>query len=314
MMKDILTRYKCDLHSAGFEFIGTTLFLLFLYNGCQTAATIQQNSISGSSNAPSVDQIAYCANSAGLSLFVTISVFFRVTGGVFNPAVSFALLLTRGLSFVRFVLYFVAQIVGSIVAAYLLQALHPGSTSVNTILNPSVSYARGVFIEAFTTFLLVITILVTATDKRTVGSKILAPLTIAAALWVDHLWAIYYTGASMNPARSFGPSVAEGFNSDQWVYWVGPLVGSTIAVVIFKYLHYTEYWTFGNCWDHSGDHPHVDDGKGKKSILPLFETNKHPSSPGTAIFNEVLPTLDHSEHRSDDHQGSTDAKNTNHLV
>jgi aquaporin related protein len=240
--------------------------------------------------------VAYCATSFGISLFVAISIFFRVTGGVFNPAISLALFATKGLTLVRFVLYFIAQIVASIVAAYLLQALHPGATSVVTTLNPTVSYARGVWIEAFTTFLLVITVLVTATDKRHVAGKHLAPLSIAASLWIGHLWAIPYTGAGMNPARSFGPSVPEGFYSDQWVYWVGPFVGTVIAVAIFKCLQFTEYWTFGNCWDHTEDQTMVDESrKGKRSILPLFESDKRPpSSPDTAIFNNVLPALDHA--------------------
>ena len=59
---------------------------------------------------------------------------------------------------------------------------------------------------------------------------------IGLAVAVDHLLGVGVTGASMNPARSFGPALIAGFWDNHWVYWVGPLVGAAIAGYGYRYL------------------------------------------------------------------------------
>lgn len=73
-------------------------------------------------------------------------------------------------------------------------------------------------------------------------SNTFAPVIIGLSLFLGHMFSIYYTGAGLNPARTFGPCVAARlFPVYHWIYWVGPIIGSLIAYAIwklFKVLHY----------------------------------------------------------------------------
>ena len=112
-----------DCLAAGLEFVGTVVFLLLGLGGIQAAVAE-----SGSGAAPSsgVEMVLYVSTSMGLSLLVSAWLFFRITGGLFNPNVSLALLLVGAIGPVRFVLYCIAQLLGGIAAAALVLALTPG--------------------------------------------------------------------------------------------------------------------------------------------------------------------------------------------
>ncbi len=77
-------------------------------------------------------------------------------------------------------------------------------------------------------------IIAVATDTRAAGQ--LAALAIGATVALDALWGGPLSGASMNPARSFGPALIAGVWQDQWVYWVGPLIGAALGAVIYQFL------------------------------------------------------------------------------
>lgn len=118
----IFDNLRADLHAAAQEFVGTICFLLLAFGG------IQAVSEEGKSGNPSnIDKVMYISLSMGFSLLVSAWLFFRVTGGLFNPNVSLALLLTGIIGPVRFVLYCIAQLIGGIAAAGLVLALTPGS-------------------------------------------------------------------------------------------------------------------------------------------------------------------------------------------
>jgi len=89
----------------------------------------------------------------------------------------------------------------------------------------------GVLVEAVLTFVLVFTVFATAIDPRGMGN--LAPLAIGLAVLVDHFVGVPLTGASMNPARSFGPALVADVWDNHWVYWVGPLAGGGIAALAY---------------------------------------------------------------------------------
>ena len=116
-----------DCLAAALEFIGTVFFLLFGLGGIQVA-----NTESSVADRPSstLEQVLYISTCMGLSLLVSAWMFFRVTGGLFNPNISLALLLVGSLGPVRFVLYCIAQLVGAIAASAILRALSSARLSV----------------------------------------------------------------------------------------------------------------------------------------------------------------------------------------
>lgn len=70
----------------------------------------------------------------------------------------------------------------------------------------------------------------------------IAPVGIGLALFIAELVGVYYTGGSLNPARSFGPCVVTGiFDKEHWIYWVGPAIGAILAVLFYKFIKILEY-------------------------------------------------------------------------
>ncbi|KAI0784484.1 aquaporin-like protein [Abortiporus biennis] len=225
-----------DCQAALIEFVGTTFFLTLAFGGVQA---VSAESI-GNTN-QSVSKIMYIAVSFGLSLLVSAWLFFRVTGGLFNPNVTLALFLTGVIRPLRFVLYCIAQLIGGIAAAALILGLTPGPLQSNIHLTPGVNSAQGVFIEVFITTLLCLTVLMLAAEKHIATP--FAPVGIGLTVFVSHLFAINYTGCGMNTARAFGPAVVTGFPfGSQWVYWVGPGIGSILGAAFYSILKHYKYW------------------------------------------------------------------------
>ncbi|KAJ7743305.1 aquaporin-like protein, partial [Mycena olivaceomarginata] len=127
-----------------------------------------------------------------------------LTGSLFNPCVTVSLALLGILPPFRGLLYVIAQFMGSILASALLLGL-TGTLSVNTSLRPGTSVTQGVFI----TCALVIAVLMLAAEKH--QATAFAPIGFGLNLFSCHLFATFYTGASMNTARSFGPALVSGF-------------------------------------------------------------------------------------------------------
>lgn len=247
--KSLFGDLKGDLHAATLEFIGTVLWLLLSLGGVQSAAFSASASSSEPTQivnghvvgkVPSIDQMLFSAASLGFGLLVSVWLFYRVTGGIFNPAVSTGLLLVGTIGPVRWALYCIAQLLGAIAASALLLALLPGPLVVSTALAKGVNSAQGVFIEAFLTAALVLAVLMLAAEKH--RSTPFAPIGIGLTLFVGQLWGGLYTGAAMNTARAFGPAVVTGFDKEHWVYWVGPFAGSLIATAFYSLLKHIRYW------------------------------------------------------------------------
>ncbi|KAI1849616.1 hypothetical protein JX265_007955 [Neoarthrinium moseri] len=226
------------------EWVGTTMFLFFAFAGTQVAnAGSKTPAEATTTNATTgFDPVVmlYISVSFGFSLMVNVWIFFRISGGLFNPAVTLALWATRAIDAKRGVILFISQIVGSITASALVLAIFPTPLNVRTTLSEGTSLAQGVFIEAFMTAELVFTILMLAKEKH--RSTFIAPVGIGLALFVAELVGVYYTGGSLNPARSFGPCVVTGaFDAEHWIYWVGPLVGCIFAIAFYKFIKTLEY-------------------------------------------------------------------------
>ena len=112
--------------------------------------------------------------------------------------------------------------------------------AVQTGLGGGTSITRGLFIEMFLTFELIFAIFMLAAEKN--KATFIAPVGIGLALFIAELAGVYFTGGSVNPARSFGPAVIAGsFYGYHWIYWVGPALGSLLAVVHYKLIKFLEY-------------------------------------------------------------------------
>lgn len=174
----------------------------------------------------------------GLALAIMISVFGATSGGHFNPAVTLAFLVTRRITPLLALLYILAQLLGGTLAGLLLRAIFPEpvwqAAQLGTPnLAPGVSFGTGVLIEAVLTFFLLLAVFGTAVDAR--APKI-AGFGIGLTVMFDILMGGPLTGASMNPARTFGPALAGGFWQNDLVYWIGPIIGAVLASLLYEYV------------------------------------------------------------------------------
>ncbi|BFZ13404.1 hypothetical protein BsWGS_16443 [Bradybaena similaris] len=171
----------------------------------------------------------------GLAVATVVLVFQHISGAHVNPAVTAAALLTRRVSIIRGVLYIIAQIIGGIVGAGILYGLTPTSQLGANYISYGINSAQGFGVELVITFVYVLTVFACQDEKRS-DLKGSAPLTIGLAAVVCHLFALPYTRAGMNPARSFGPAVIISAWEDHWVFWLGPVVGGVLAGLLYDYV------------------------------------------------------------------------------
>ncbi|SCZ90034.1 BZ3500_MvSof-1268-A1-R1_Chr9g10683 [Microbotryum saponariae] len=216
------------------------LFLFLAFQGAQSA-TYNRGAVNNQSLTTTDNQtILYIALSFGFSLVVVAWAFFRITGSAFNPAVTLALWLVGGLSSRRAVGVVIAQLLGGIAAAGLSKGVTLGTFSVQNSLVVGLSSGKGLVIEMLTTALLCFTVLMLAAEKS--RSTFLAPVAIGLALFVGHLASIGWTGAGINPARTFGPCVVSGsFPHNAWLYYVGQFLGSLLSTAIYVLLKHLDY-------------------------------------------------------------------------
>lgn len=173
---------------------------------------------------------------------IMIYAFGHISGAHINPAVTIPMMIVREIPIKDGIGYIGAQIAGAIIAALTLLVIFPdlgmavnlgGHPGPSDILNNS--EASGFAVEAILTFFLLVTICMTAAHKK--ASAGWAGFAIGGMVFVIHLVGIPLTGASVNPARTFGPALVSGFWESHWMYWAAPLVGGIIAVVLMKYIY-----------------------------------------------------------------------------
>ncbi|WVQ77164.1 hypothetical protein IAR50_006847 [Cryptococcus sp. DSM 104548] len=224
------------------EFVGTTLFILFCLGGDSVAQLSALSITSANEGAINTSSLFYISLSFGLSLAVNVWVFFRVSGGLFNPAVSLGMVLGGALPPLRGLLLTFSQILGGLAGSAIADALVPGKLNAGCALGGGTSIVQGLFIEVFMTALLMLTIFFLAAEKN--KATPLAPLGIGMALFIAEIFSVYYTGGALNPARAFGPAVVtHTFPGYHWIYWVGPGLGALMATGFYKLLKWLEYET-----------------------------------------------------------------------
>ena len=189
----------------------------------------------------------------GLVLSIGVSAVMNISGAHFNPAVTVIMLITKRIDVSGAIQYIVAQLAGGIVAGLLIfvifgdMTVGGGSEAPKVVAEcalgtpayngKTMSMGMAILIEVCLTFLLVFAIFGTAVDPR--APKI-GGFGIGLAVAADILMGGPLTGASMNPARTFGPGVVAFFTgnhnefwSQQAVYWIGPIIGAVIAGLIY---------------------------------------------------------------------------------
>jgi len=208
------------------EFIGT-FALVFIGGGAIiTTPMLQMQAV-----------VLNIALAHGLILALLVTATMRISGHL-NPAVTVGFLVTRRIDPMMAVVYWIAQFLGAILAAYALKALYPASVAMATKLggqsiSGDTTLMQAIVLEGIATFFLVFVVFGTAVDPRApkVGGFAIG-LTVAA----DILAIGPLTGGSMNPARSFGPALVMQSFEGQAAYWIGPILGAIAAALIYDKL------------------------------------------------------------------------------
>uniref|UniRef100_A0A8D0C0H6 Aquaporin-5 n=1 Tax=Salvator merianae TaxID=96440 RepID=A0A8D0C0H6_SALMN len=172
----------------------------------------------------------------GLAIATLVQSVGHISGAHINPAVTVALVVAQKISLLRALAYIVAQLLGAVAGAGAIYQVTPpeirGKLAVNGLQN-NTPVGQAVAVELILTFLLVLCVFASTDSRRTddMGSP---ALSIGLSVTAGHLLGIYFTGCSMNPARSFGPAVIMENYQDHWVFWVGPLAGGIIASLLYN--------------------------------------------------------------------------------
>jgi aquaporin TIP len=177
----------------------------------------------------------------GLILAIMVSALGHISGGHFNPAVTFGFLITGRIVPRLAGAYWVAQLAGATFAALILKWIYPdqvveGSKLGAPVLNERIGVAPGLVLEIVMTFFLVWVVFATAADPRG-AFKSIAGFAIGLTVGADILIGGPLTGAAMNPARAFGPQLVSGEWADAWIWYVGPLLGGALAALAYEFLY-----------------------------------------------------------------------------
>ena len=199
------------------EFLGTFVLVFFGSMGIL--------SVGGAAGAAEIVAISFAF---GLALLAGIWAVAHISGAHFNPAVTLAMLIDGRTSFGDAIGYWVGQFAGATVASLVVMAATSQADVAVTVTSSPV-LSTGIIMEIVLTTVFVWVIMAVT---RTGGSH--AAAAIALTLVGVHLAGIPFSGASVNPARSFGPALVSGDFDQLWVYIVFPLVGGIIAWGLYR--------------------------------------------------------------------------------
>lgn len=201
------------------EFTGT-FFLVFF--GCGAIIVEQQS-----------QAITHLGIAIVFGLVVTVMI--GATGHIsmahFNPAVTFAFALTGHFPKKDVLPFIISQLLGSLAACMSLFFIFEQPSSYGASV-PSGSVLQSFVLEILITASLMFVIIAVATDKTAPGP--IASILIGATVTLNALWAGPISGASMNPARSFGPALFQGEWTSHWIYWAAPIIGAALGAVLYE--------------------------------------------------------------------------------
>lgn len=158
----------------------------------------------------------------------------HISGAHLNPAVTLAFWSSGFFPKQKVLSYVVAQLIGAIAASSLLRASLGMVNNLGATLPLNGNWLQSLILEAVLTFILMFIIFGSGLDRRAhIG---FAGLAIGLTVGLEAAFMGPITGASMNPARSFGPALVGGIWQSHWVYWVAPIVGAQLAAIVYGML------------------------------------------------------------------------------
>ena len=215
------------------EFIGTFALIFF-----GAGSICGDRYLQGSGGGVGLLGIAFAH---GLAIGIMVSALGHVSGGHFNPAISIGFWVTKRIGTIEVFLYWAAQVLGGIAAAFVLKAFIPEETWRAVALGTpelvrDFSRLSAMLLEALATFFLVFVVFATAVDERG-AFRAIAGFGIGLTITLGILVIGPFTGGALNPARAFGPALASNHWTNQGVYWIGPLAGGFLAGLLYDSLY-----------------------------------------------------------------------------
>ena len=215
------------------ELIGTMFFVLI-----GTGAVISALYFLDLSNGSGAPLVAI-ALAHGLGYAVMVYATANYSGGHLNPAVTLAMIVTRNIKIGPGVIYIFMQMLGAMLATTLLYVIlfdqvgNATDFGAHRINGDVLGEGGALLLEILLTAALVSVIFATAVSKKGFGAA--APLAIGLTVMIIHLIAVPLTGASVNPARTFGPALISNAFDSFWLYLLGPAIGAVAAGVLYHY-------------------------------------------------------------------------------
>lgn len=213
------------LKAALAEFI-CMIFFVFPAEGCVLFLT----QISPGSSFTHSDNVAISITH-GFALLAAVAVGVNISGGHANPSVTFGAFLGGYITFVRSILYWIAQLLGAVVAIYLLKFATNG---LEVSAHPPKSPWQAVLYEIIMMFLLVYAYYATIFDPKRGNMGVIGPIVIGLLCSANILCGGTAFSATMNPAMAFCQAVISWTWTNHWVYWLGTFVGAAIAGSVYQ--------------------------------------------------------------------------------
>lgn len=174
----------------------------------------------------------------GLIVMVMIYALGPISGAHLNPAVTIAFTIAKRFPATQIFPYVVSQVMGAFAATLTLKFLFSQNEFLGATL-PAGSEMQSFVLETILTFFLMLVIIQVATGSKEQG--MFAGLAIGSTVLLEAMFAGPICGASMNPVRSLSPAVVSGHVEHLWIYLIAPVLGASIAIVVWKILTPNEY-------------------------------------------------------------------------
>nr|CAH67147.1 OSIGBa0122F23.4 [Oryza sativa] len=219
------------------EFFSTFLFVFIAVGSTISARMLTPDETSDASS------LMATAVAQAFGLFAAVFIAADVSGGHVNPAVTFAYAIGGHITVPSAIFYWASQMLGSTFACLVLHYISAGQAVPTTRIAVEMTGFGAGILEGVLTFMVVYTVHVAGDPRggdfggrKGPAATALGALVVGAVTGACVLAAGSLTGASMNPARSFGPAVVSGHYSNQAVYWAGPMVGAAVAALVHQAL------------------------------------------------------------------------------